>query len=307
MHSACPKPLKRNWTVKDMDWARVLPTWPHHAASRRLRVRPHEWHIQEMGDGATLLLLHGAGASTHTWRDILPRLAETHHVVALDLPGQGFTQAGTLRRCSLDRMAEDIAALCVSQNWSLRAIIGHSAGAALALRLSEIMSEEARPGLILGLNPALGNFEGVAGWLFPVLAKVLALNPLTSYLFAGGSPQLKRTRRIIESTGSHLDQDGLALYARLIADRAHVEATLQMMSQWQIDPLLNRLETIETPCHFMTGDRDRAVPPETAKTAAARLPNCGMTNLPNLGHLAHEEQPELISQLLIKQLSTLEK
>jgi len=260
-----------------------------------------------MGDGATLLLLHGAGASTHTWRDILPRLAETHHVVALDLPGQGFTQAGTLRRCSLDRMAEDIATLCVSQNWSLRAIIGHSAGAALALRLSEIMSEEARPGLILGLNPALGNFEGVAGWLFPVLAKVLALNPLTSYLFAGGSPQLKRTRRIIESTGSHLDQDGLALYARLIADRAHVEATLQMMSQWQIDPLLNRLETIETPCHFMTGDRDRAVPPETAKTAAARLPNCGMTNLPNLGHLAHEEQPELISQLLIEHLSALEQ
>jgi len=307
MHSACPKPLKRNWTVKDMDWARDLPTWPNHAASRRLRVRPHEWHIQEMGDGATLLLLHGAGASTHTWRDILPRLAETHHVVALDLPGQGFTQAGTLRRCSLDRMAEDIAALCVSQNWSLRAIIGHSAGAALALRLSEIMSEEARPGLILGLNPALGNFEGVAGWLFPVLAKFLALNPLTSYLFAGGSPQLKRTRRIIESTGSHLDQDGLALYARLIADRAHVEATLQMMSQWQIDPLLNRLETIETPCHFMTGDRDRAVPPETAKTAAARLPNCGMTNLPNLGHLAHEEQPELISQLLIEHLSALEQ
>lgn len=289
-----------------MDWARDLRTWPNHSASRRLRVRPHEWHIQEMGDGPTVLLLHGAGASTHTWRDILPQLAEIHHVVALDLPGQGFTRAGTLRRCGLDRMAEDIAALCLSQNWHLRAIIGHSAGAALALALSEILDPDTGPDLVLGLNPALGNFDGVAGWLFPVLAKFLAINPLTSYLFAGGAPQLKRTRRIIESTGSHLDQAGLGLYARLMADRAHVEATLQMMSQWHIDPLLDRLERIETHCHFITGDRDRAVPPETASSAAARLPDCGLTRLSNLGHLAHEEQPQLVTGLLLDQLSLLE-
>jgi magnesium chelatase accessory protein len=270
-------------------------------------VRPHEWHIQEIGNGPTLLFLHGAGASTHTWRDILPLLAESHHVVALDLPGQGFTRAGTLRRCGLDPITEDIAALCAAENWRFHGIIGHSAGAAVALRLAEILPTDTCPKHIVGLNPALGNFEGVAGWLFPVLAKFLALNPLTSYLFAGGSPQIKRTKRIIESTGSHLDQDGLELYARLIADRRHVEATLQMMSQWQIDSLLDRLETIETHCHFITGDKDRAVPPETAKNATARLPNCGWTNLPDLGHLAHEEDPDLVSRLLIEQLSSVGK
>mgnify|MGYP003565150563 CR=1 FL=1 len=286
-----------------MDWARDLPSWPNHDTSKRLRIRPHEWHIQEMGKGPTLLLLHGAGASTHSWRDILPKLAKTHHVVALDLPGQGFTRAGTLSRSGLDPMAEDIAALCAAKAWNLHAIIGHSAGAAIALRLSETMPTPLRPDLIVGLNPALGNFQGIAGWLFPVMAKLLALNPLTSYLFAGRAPQIARTKRIIESTGSVLDDEGLMLYARLIADRDHVEATLQMMAQWQIGPLLGRLDRIETRCHFITGERDRAVPPETAKTAAASITNCGLTSFPRLGHLAHEEEPEMLSDFLIQILS----
>ena len=286
-----------------MDWARDLPSWPNHETSKRLSVRPHKWHIQEMGTGPTLLLLHGAGASTHSWRDILPYLAKTHHVVALDLPGQGFTRAGSLRRCGLDPMAEDIAALCEAKAWKLRAIIGHSAGAAIGLRLSETMPIATRPDIIIGLNPALGNFQGIAGWLFPIMAKFLAVNPLTSYLFAGQKPQVARARRIIESTGSHLDDDGLRLYARLIADRDHVEATLQMMAQWKIDPLLARLDGIEARCHFITGARDRAVPPETGQTAAARLPNCELTSFPKLGHLAHEEAPEMLSQLLTQILS----
>jgi magnesium chelatase accessory protein len=256
-----------------------------------------------MGTGPTLLLLHGAGASTHSWRDILPYLAKTHHVVALDLPGQGFTRTGTLRRCGLDPMAEDIAALCEAKAWKLRAIIGHSAGAAIALRLSETMPVPTRPDIIFGLNPALGNFQGIAGWMFPIMAKFLALNPLTSYLFAGQKPQVERARRIIESTGSQLDDYGLTLYARLIADRDHVEATLQMMAQWQIDPLLGRLNCIETPCHFMTGAHDRAVPPETAQTAAASIPNCRLTSFPGLGHLAHEEAPEMFSRFLSENLS----
>jgi len=200
-------------------------------------------------------------------------------------------------------MAEDIAALCEAKAWKLRAIIGHSAGAAIGLRLSETMPIATRPDIIIGLNPALGNFQGIAGWLFPIMAKFLALNPLTSYLFAGQKLQVERARRIIESTGSQLDDHGLSLYARLISDRDHVEATLQMMAQWQIDPLLGRLDRLETPCHFITGARDRAVPPETARTAAASIANCELTSFPRLGHLAHEEAPQILSRLLVEILS----
>ncbi len=64
-----------------------------------------------MGTGPLVLLLHGAGASTHTWRSLAPLLAEHYTLVMPDLPGQGFSRSGNRMRLGLDAMAEDIAAL----------------------------------------------------------------------------------------------------------------------------------------------------------------------------------------------------
>ncbi|SEL94280.1 magnesium chelatase accessory protein [Roseovarius tolerans] len=273
--------------------------WPNRACSRRIRHRPHDWHVQEMGSGETLLLLHGAGASTHSWRDVLPRLAQQYHVVALDLPAQGFTRAGDRRRCGLVAMSTDIATLCDTQGWHPRAIMGHSAGAAIALDLStRLTAPDGMPPMVIGLNAALDRFEGIAGWLFPVLARVLALNPLTATIFTMGGNPVNRARRLIEGTGSTLDPAGLALYARLISDRGHVDGTLRMMSQWEIDGLLERLERVTAPCHLITGENDLAVPPKVSDRTAERLPNCTVSHLPGLGHLAHEEDPERVCDLV---------
>lgn len=275
-----------------MDWRRDLPTWPLHQHSRRVAHPPHLWHVQEIGAGPIALLLHGAGASTHSWRDLIPGLARTHRVIALDLPGQGFSRAGAKRRLGLPGMTEDIAALCAAEGWRPALILGHSAGGALALSLAtRLTTPEGTPPDIAGLNAALGRFEGVAGWLFPVLAKLLALNPLTATLFTLGADKTARARRLIEGTGSTLTAEGLALYARLIADRAHVDATLQMMAQWEIDPLLDSLPAIPNRCLLLSGARDLAVPPETSARAAWRLPRARAPVLAGLGHLAHEEDP----------------
>jgi magnesium chelatase accessory protein len=50
--------------------------WPHRETSRFLTAGGLRWHVQEAGDGPTLLLLHGAGAATHSWRGLFPLLAE---------------------------------------------------------------------------------------------------------------------------------------------------------------------------------------------------------------------------------------
>jgi len=282
-----------------MDWHRDLPSWPLHEQSRRVPHPPHHWHVQEMGSGPLALLLHGAGASTHSWRDLIPALAQSHRVIALDLPGQGFSRAGARRRLSLPGMTDDIAALCAAQDWRPALILGHSAGGALALSLAtRLTTPEGAPPDIACVNAALGRFEGVAGWLFPVLAKLLALNPFTATLFTLGSDKAARARRLIEGTGSTLTQEGLALYARLIGDRAHVDATLQMMAQWEIDPLLETLPEIPNRCLLLTGARDLAVPPETSERAAARLPLARAQTLDGLGHLAHEEDPSRVLSVL---------
>ena len=242
------------------------------------------------------LLLHGAGGATHSFRGLAPLLARDGRIAVVDLPGQGFTQPGTLVRCGLDAMAEDLAALCASQGWRPETIVGHSAGGALALRLAELMPDP-KP-QVVGINAALGPFEGVAGWLFPLLAKALALNPFAPSIFArlaGGEPGV---RRLLVSTGSTVDDEGARLYARLIADPKHVGGTLMMMAQWRLDEFLERLPFNHAPTLLIAGEGDRAVPPSVSARAAERLPDARLVRLPALGHLAHEEAPGEIAALI---------
>ena len=270
--------------------------WPNADLSRQVFCKPHRWHVQEAGTGPTLVLIHGAGGSVHSYRDVIPLLARAHHVVAIDMPGQGFTQLGARHRCGLDAMAMDMAALITQQNWQPQAIVGHSAGGALALRLSQLLPSSP---VVIGINPALGHFQGLAGVLFPVMAKLLALTPGVAGFFSRSAANPDRVRSLIESTGTTLSDHGLALYRRLVGDRGHVDATLLMMAQWTLDDLLNDLPGISVPTLFLAGEKDEAVPPSVSESAAARMPSAQVTRLPDLGHLAHEEAPAQITELII--------
>jgi len=271
--------------------------WPNVALSRQVLCRPHRWHVQEAGPGDTLLLLHGTGGSTHSFRHLIPDLAQDHHVVALDLPGQGFTQLGARHRAGLDATADDIAALATQEDWSPAALIGHSAGGALALRLSQrLLSPRGQPPKVIGINAALDPFPGLAGVLFPALAKMLASVPFTAQVFSATARDPRRIEALIRSTGSDIDARGLSQYGRLFADRDHADATLMMMAQWALDDLIRDLPNIEAETLFLAADNDSTVPASVSEKSALRMPNARVVRLPDCGHLAHEEAPQEVAK-----------
>ncbi len=124
-----------------LDWDTDGRAWPNRAFSRFVRAGGLRWHVQVIGQGGTderpiVLLLHGTGASTHSWRALAPLLARRCTVVALDLPGHGFT--GTSAKAegfSLPAVASGIADLFRVLDLSPALVAGHSAGAAVAARL----------------------------------------------------------------------------------------------------------------------------------------------------------------------------
>ena len=153
---------------------------------------------------------------------------------------------------------------------------------------------------VVGINPALGPFEGVAGWLFPALAKLLALNPFVPGIFARLSRSEGRVDGLLASTGSRLDPAGTALYQRLIRDRNHVDGTLLMMASWSVNALLDRLPAISAPVLFLLGTRDGAVPNSVAENAAKRLPNAVTQKFPDEGHLLHETAPRDVASAIFE-------
>ncbi|MCV4639544.1 hypothetical protein OFB62_30045, partial [Escherichia coli] len=87
------------------------------------------------------------------------------------------------------------------------------AGAAILARMC--LDRRIAPDLLVAINGALTPFPGVANILFPSIARVLFLTPLTPKLFAWSADRAA-VRRLIDGTGSRLDPQGLDLYRRLL-------------------------------------------------------------------------------------------
>lgn len=284
------------WADDPLDWAQDGASWPNRAASRFVRADGLLWHVQvwERSDAPVALLLHGTGGATHSWRDLAPLLAEHFTVVAPDLPGHAFTQTPWFTRMSLNGMAEALGGLLTALDASPDLIVGHSAGAALACRMT--LDELAAPRGIVGVNAALTPFPGAAGVLFPAMAKTLALNPATPRLFAWGARLPLNAERLISQVSPRLDSRGRALYLRLLRSSRHVSGALDMMARWDLPPVYAALPRFQTPMLLIAGTEDRAVPPQQSIDIAARAPRVEAMTLPGLGHLAHEEDPGAVAE-----------
>jgi magnesium chelatase accessory protein len=274
-----------------MEWSANASDWPMADSSQFILCKPHKWHVQIAGDGPLVLLIHGAGGATQSWRHLFPLLAKTCRVIAIDLPGQGFTKLGAQNRCGLIEMAEDINHLCITQGWAPAAIIGHSAGTAIALQM-ELSTK------VIGINSALDSFKGVAGIMFPLLAKTLAVLPMVSDVFIATLTRGRGIQKLINSTGSKLSESDIVFYQRLFQDRNHVNATLQMMAQWDLSCLINRLGSLKAKTLLIGTANDRMIPADVSRRAAEALTNSTVLQLANLGHLAHEEAPDLIAKII---------
>ncbi len=103
---------------------------------------------------------------------------------------------------------------------------------------------------------------------------------------------------ILKQTGSRLDAEGVALYSRLAADAGHVGAALGMMANWDLHTLERDLPRLTTRLVLVAALRDEMIRPSVAAHARRLLPSAEIVRLPGLGHLAHEERPDLVADLV---------
>jgi magnesium chelatase accessory protein len=285
------------FAARRLDWARDGADWPNREASRFVDVAGIRWHVQVMGDGPAALLLHGTGAATHSWAALAPLLARRFRVIAPDLPGHGFTAMPGWSRMSLPGIAAALANLLAALRAEPRIVVGHSAGAAILARMA--LDGAIAPQGIASLTGALLPLHGLAGVLFSPAARLLSFNPLVSRLFAWRASDETAVRRLIASTGSTLDAGGIAQYGRLLRSPQHVGGALAMMAHWDLQPLRRDLPRLKPPLLLVVGGNDRTVPPAEARRVRALLPSAEPVELPALGHLAHEERPDLVARLLL--------
>lgn len=278
-----------NWDTDGRDW-------PNRAASRFVSAGGLGWHVQVAGQGPVLLLLHGTAAGTHSFRDLMPLLAPHFTVVAPDLPGHAFTSAPPASRLSLPGMAEAVGDLLDVLGMQPVLAAGHSAGAAVLLRMA--LDGRIAPRSIVSLNGALQPLGERNAAFFSKTAKLLVGLPFVPSLFAWRAQNRSVAERLLTDTGSRIDARGVDFYARLFRHSGHLGAALNMMANWDLMPLLRDLPRLAPDLLLVVGANDRAVPPAQAERVRARLPKARILKLNLLGHLAHEEDPAGIAKVL---------
>lgn len=281
-----------------LDFARDGRDWPNREASRFVEAAGFRWHVQVMGRGPVVLLVHGTAASSHSFGELAKILANAFTVVVPDLPGHGFTELPPSSRLSLPEMAADLAALLKVLDLTPVIVVGHSAGAAILIEMC--LDGLIAPETIISINGALMPFDGMASQFFSPIAKLLVLNPFVPKLFAWRAASGGAVERLIGSTGSRLEPEGLRYYQRLFQNEGHVEAALGMMAGWDLHSLQRRLDDLKVPLILVVGSEDRAVPPDDAFKIRDRLPQAEVVLLRGLGHLAHEECPEKIAEIVVR-------
>lgn len=270
--------------------------WPNREASRFVETPGLRWHVQVAGAGPAVLLLHGTGAATHSWREVLPLLARDFTVIAPDLPGHGFTTGRPRQGLSLPGMAGAVTALLEALEQEPLLIAGHSAGAAIAV---EIVRLQGASTPLIGFNPALMPFPGLAAKLFPSLARMLFVNPFVPRMLAGIARIPGETARFLRrATGSTIDARGIAAYEALMGNRHHCGGAMEMMASWDLEKLSRLLPQVTSPVLLVHAAGDTAVPLSSVEQVAQTMPDCRLEVLPALGHLAHEERPEIAANLI---------
>ncbi|MEX1060627.1 MAG: alpha/beta fold hydrolase [Methyloceanibacter sp.] len=260
---------------------------------------PVKLYYQEEGKGAPLLLIHGFGASTYTWRYVAPELAQTHRVIAVDLKGFGQSDKPFDERYSVFDQAELLAQLIVDKDLRNLTLVGHSFGGGIALLLA-LEANQRLEGRItrLVLLDSIAYPQNI-----PVFFRLLDM-PLVSQLGVRMVPPSVQTRvalKIAYLDDSKIDPDEVEIYAAPLKTAAGKHAiihTARQIMPKDLAEIAERYNTIELPTLILWCDHDRIVPLEVGLKLRRTLPNSTLRLIEDCGHMPQEEQPASTLKLL---------
>jgi pimeloyl-ACP methyl ester carboxylesterase len=256
-------------------------------ADRFVRVGDQLVHVEQAGSGEPVVLIHGFGASTYSWRKVMPALAASHRVVAVDLNGFGYTQRPT-SRASYTREAQAKLVLGTLDALGIdRAhIVGHSYGGGLTLYLASRHPERFRTMVLVDSSaPTYANDRR---------SRFAALRPLDvlfvrSVVLRPGMVRKGLLRSYYDD--SLVTPELVQAYLDRLAVEGVGNAFYGLTAPAPVgEPV--ELEKIAVPSLVIWGAHDLLISPETGRQAAARLPHAEFVLFDKSGHLPMEEEPE---------------
>lgn len=253
------------------------------------------------GAGDPVLLLHGFGASSYSWRHVVEPLARDHRVITLDLKGFGASPKPRDGRYSVYEQARLVRNYILENGLEELTLVGHSFGGGVALATA-IYLHASNPGLIQRL--VLVDSVAYAQAL-PNFVEILA-TPLVGPLAVALLPEKTQIRMLLEEVyfdDALIPAAAVEHYAGLLdlpdAKYALLVGARQLLPR-DLDDFAGRYAGLDIPTLVIWGREDAMIPLAIGERLQAELPDARLVVLEGVGHAAQEERPELILPVLLR-------
>jgi len=264
-------------------------------ATSFLKVGDQLVHIEQAGSGEPVILLHGFGASTWSWRNVMPALAASFRVIAIDLNGFGYTQRPRTFE-SYTREGQADLVLRVMDGLGIRSahLMGHSYGGGLSLFIASRYPERVRSLVLVDSSaPTYANDRrSRAASLKPLLGLYLR-----SFVLRPGTVR----RALLHSfyDDSLVTPELVHEYYERLRVEGVVDAYYGLTAPTRSQPEPVELEKIRVPALIVWGAEDQLISVEAGRRAAERMPDAEFVVLPGVGHVPMEEKPEELVRLVL--------
>jgi pimeloyl-ACP methyl ester carboxylesterase len=261
-----------------------------------LKVDGARIHYVEAGAGEPVVLIHGWNGCTYSYRYTIPELARHFRVVALDLRGYGHSDRSPRGDYSVAGQAALVRVVMQRLGIERAAVVGHSMGGGIALRLAA--DEPERVTRLVLVDSASGDEVRRArrlGWLVRPLLPLVAFALRRSFV-------LRTLRRVVHDP-ARVTPETLEGYLTPLRMKGHFRAAMKQLADRRRDTPAEP-ERIAQETLILWGEHDRVIPLERGEELARRIPHAALVVVRGAGHLPLEEEPEVCNRELLQFLMT---
>lgn len=251
-------------------------------------------HYRDQGNraGPTIVLVHGANASLHTWEPLVKRLGGTYRIVTLDLPGHGLTGSTPDTDYSAEGMIDAIDVVAAKLGLERFTLGGNSMGGWVAWRYALARPERIDALLLIdaaGMPLRKGEKAPESNVGFRILKY-----PFGRWLATQITPRMLVEASLRGSVEKQeiVDDAMIDRYWELLRFPGNREATVLRARMDREPAMAERVGDIAAPTLILFGDRDRLINPTAAQTFHERIAGSEVVLEKGIGHLPMEEAPD---------------
>lgn len=251
-------------------------------------------HFMVQGEGAPVVLIHGFLDSLQTWRRNVQVWSKTHRVYAIDVLGFGSSDRVHAPIYSLKQQAQFLREFFAAQGITRAVVVGHSMGGAMALQFAYDFPDLIHK-LVL-IAPATYLYAALPRHgLRPVPHRVSrgVLGLYEKWQGDRGNPV-----RFAYGDPTRITQDSIELRQQMMRVRGTHDALISMSKSKRESDVPHQLKQVTVPTLIVWGRRDRVVPGFHADKHFRELPNARLEWIETAGHLPHEEEPEIVNEMI---------